>query len=81
MTWTTDHEFDMTVVTVMDDTGTQEDVMVELGEDYVDIKQYNETFEAYDLIQLTPQMMLEILESFKYPEGIFTSEVSKTELS
>ena len=78
--WTSEFEFDNTIITVMDDKGAEEDVTIELGDDYVDIRQYNNTFKAYDLITLTPKMMLEMLEAFKHPEGLWKSEVGKTKL-
>ena len=78
--WTNEFEFDYTVVTVMDDDGKEQDVTVELSTDYVDIRQFNETLGSYDLITLSPKMMLEMLEAFQYPEGMFKSEISKTKL-
>ena len=76
--WTSEFEFDSTIITVMDDNAEQEDVVIELSDDHVDIRQYNETLNKYDLITLSPKMMLEIIESFQHPEGMYQSELSKS---
>ena len=76
--WTNEFEFDITRITVMDDTGGEEDVTVEISVEHVDVRQYNDTFKKYDLITMTPKMMFELIEAFKHPEGLFQSEVSKT---
>ena len=78
--WTSEFEWHTTVITVMDDEGLEEDMVVELSDKHVDIRQFNQTLEKYDLITLTPKMMLEILEAFQYPEGMYQSEISKTKL-
>lgn len=78
--WTSEFEWDTTIITVMDDNAIEEDVVVELTSEHVDIRQFNHTLEKYDLITLTPHMMLEILEAFQHPEGMYQSKVSKTEL-
>ena len=76
--WTNEFEFDITRITVMDDTGGEEDVTVEISVEHVDVRQYNDTLKKYDLITMTPKMMFELIEAFKHPEGLFQSEVSKT---
>ena len=78
--WTSEFEFDSTVITVMDDDAKEEDVTIELSVEHVDIRQFNPHLEKYDLITLSPKMMLEIIESFSHPEGMFSAEVSKTKL-
>ena len=73
-------EFDKTIITVMDDTGAEEDVVVELGDDHVDIRQYSETLGKYDLITMTPKMMFELLEAFNRPTGLFQVELQQDPL-
>lgn len=74
--WTTEHEFDITRITILDDTCSEEDVVIEMGSDHIDIRQYNDTLGKYDLITLTPKMMLEIIEAHQHPEGMYQSSVS-----
>ena len=75
--WTNEFEFDITRVTVMDDKGGENDVVIEMSDDHVDIRQFNDTLEKYDLITLTPKMMFELLEAFSHPEGLFQSELQR----
>lgn len=67
-------EYDKTVITIMDDTGKEEDVVIEIGDEHVDIRQFNETLEKYDLITMSPRMLYEMLEAFNRPEGLFQVE-------
>ena len=73
--WTTEFEGDYTMVTLMDDTGKEEDVVLELSVDHADIRQYNPSMEKYDLITMTPRMLYELIESFSRPEGMFQTEL------
>lgn len=76
--WTSEIGWDTTTITIMDDEGAEEDVVIEMSDKHVDVRQYNETLNKYDLITLTPKMMLEIIESFQHPEGMYQSELNKT---
>ena len=76
--WTSEIGWDITTITIMDDEGAEEDVVIEMSDKHVDIRQYNETLNKYDLITLTPKMMLEIIESFQHPEGMYQSKLSNT---
>ena len=69
--FTNEFLFDSTITTIMDDVGGEQDVTIEIGDDYVDIRQFNEELGKYDLITLTPKMMGELLQSFNHPEGLF----------
>jgi len=69
--WTTEYEFDSTVVTIVDDTAKEQDIILEMGEEHFDLRQYNEFTESYDLITMTPKMLAELLESFSQTEGLF----------
>lgn len=73
--WTNEFEFDRTIITLLDDEGKQEDVEIEMTDEFVDIRQFNDDLGRYDLITLSPKMMLELLEAFKHPAGAFTSEL------
>lgn len=76
--WTSEIGWEITTITIMDDDGVEEDAVIEMSDKHVDIRQYNETLGKYDLITLTPKMMLEIIESFQHPEGMYQSELSKS---
>lgn len=75
--WTNEFEWDTTIITIMDDQGGENDVVIEMSDKHVDIRQFNDTLEKYDLITLTPKMMFEILESFSHPEGMFQSDLQR----
>ena len=72
--FTNEFEFDATFITIMDDEGKEEDVLIEMTDDFIDIRQYNEDLGRYDLITMSPKMLAEMLESFKHPEGLFQTE-------
>ena len=75
--WTNEIEWDITTITVMDDEAGEEDVVIEMSDKHVDIRQFNNTLQKYDLITLTPKMMLELIEAFQHPEGMFMSELRR----
>ncbi|MCW4254933.1 MAG: hypothetical protein N0C84_00545 [Candidatus Thiodiazotropha taylori] len=75
MMWTNEFEFDITTITVIDDDATHEDVIIDLSDEHVDIKQYNEHTGKYDLVTMTPKMMMELLEAFQHPEGMFQMDI------
>ena len=73
--WTTEFEDDLTIITLMDDSGKEEDVVLELSVDHVDIRQYNPQMGKYDLITMRPKMLYELIEAFNRPEGMFQTEL------
>lgn len=75
--FTNEIEFDETVTTIMDDDGAQEDVQIFIDDNEVFIRQYNERYNRYDLIVLSHKMYLELLESRKYPEGLYSTFLKK----
>ena len=72
--WTTEFEDDNTIITILDDKGGEEDVILEMDVDHVDIRQYNPELGYFDMLTLTPKMMFELIEAFQRPEGAFMSE-------
>lgn len=70
-------EFNSTKITIMDDSAQEEDVTIEMSDDHVDIWQFNETLNKYDLITMTPKMLYEMLEAFQHSEGLFSVELHK----
>ena len=75
--WTAEEEFDHTLITVMDETGEKEDLCLRLYPDFIDIFQYNDVLEKYDLITVTNKQFFDMIESLKHPHGMFISEVKK----
>jgi hypothetical protein len=68
-----EHEFDNTTVTILDDSGEQEDVAVILFDDVVYIRQYVEDTELASVVTLTPKMFAELIEAYNRGEGSFVA--------
>jgi hypothetical protein len=66
-----EHEFDNTTVTILDDSGEQEDVAVILFDDIVYIRQYVEDTDLASIITMTPKMFAEMIEAYNRGEGSF----------
>lgn len=66
-----EHEFDNTTITVLDDSGEQEDVAVVLFDDVVYIRQYVEDTDLASVVTLTPKMFAEMIEAYNRGEGSF----------
>ena len=66
-----EHEFDNTTVTVLDDSGEQEDVAVILFDDLVYIRQYVEDTDLASVVTMTPKMFAEMIEAYNRGEGSF----------
>lgn len=68
-----EHEFDNTTITVLDDSGEQEDVAVILFDDVVYIRQYVEDTELASVVTMTPKMFAEMIEAYNRGEGSFVA--------
>ena len=66
-----EHEFDSTTITVLDDSGEQEDVAVILFDNVVYIRQYVEDTELASVVTMTPKMFAEMIEAYNRGEGSF----------
>ena len=66
-----EHEFDNTSITILDDSGEQEDVAVILFDDVVYIRQYVEDTELASVVTMTPKMFAEMIEAYNRGEGSF----------
>ena len=66
-----EHEFDNTTITVLDDSGEQEDVAVILFDDVVYIRQYIEDTDMASVITMSPKMFAEMIEAYNRGEGSF----------
>lgn len=68
-----EHEFDSTSITVLDDSGEQEDVAVILFDDVVYIRQYIEDTDMASVITMSPKMFAEMIEAYNRGEGSFVT--------
>ena len=68
-----EHEFDNTTITVLDDSGEQEDVAVILFDDVVYIRQYVEDTDLASVVTMTPKMFAELIEAYNRGEGSFVA--------
>jgi hypothetical protein len=66
-----EHEFDNTTITVLDDSGEQEDVAVILFDDVIYIRQYVEDTDLASIVTLSPKMFAEMIEAWNCAEGSF----------
>ena len=66
-----EHEFDITTITVLDDSGEEEDVAVILFDDVVYIRQYLADTDAAAIIQLTPKMFTELMAAWNSADGSY----------
>lgn len=74
--FTSEFNFDGTVITLMDEEDNFPDVVVELCDEYVFIKQYND--EDYEeAIIMSVEQWDNLLDALKLPEGTYKTEERK----
>ena len=68
-----EHEFDSTVVTLVDEKGAhlQEDVVINLFEDCITIEQYDERSDRMQKITLSIDMAEDLAAALDLPEGVY----------
>lgn len=71
---TVEHEDMSTVVTVMDEQGTHEDVQLIQDGTTVYIRQFNEDENGYDLIILSPTQFINLYLAQSLPEGTYKAQ-------
>lgn len=69
MTFTIEHVFAESVVTVLDDTGQLEDIEWILDEKGVFVRQWNQEYERYEVVEMSNQQLREALTALGLPEG------------
>jgi hypothetical protein len=74
MTFTVEHVFKESIVTVLDDTGRLEDVEWMFDEEGLFVRQWNNETENYDLIEMTNDQFRELLTALGLPEGTYTAK-------
>ncbi len=73
MTFSVEHNFDETVITLMDDAAELEDVKIYFTDDGVDLLQvvYMENLEVFNGITLSHEMLQDLLTAYQSPEGVY----------
>tara|TARA_B100000683_G_C12138836_1_gene410857 strand:- start:255 stop:494 length:240 start_codon:yes stop_codon:yes gene_type:complete len=69
--YTVEYEHDTFEIVVLDDSGYEDDLRVEIESDAVFISQFNSVLNEEMSIRITPQMWDELLSAVKSPEGAY----------
>ena len=75
-----EHEFDATVITLVDDGGTplQEDVVVNAFEECVTIEQYDPRSDSMQKITLSMAQLRDLGAALNLPEGVYSIAQTST---
>ena len=85
--WTSEYIDDKIIVTILDDSGLEADLKIEMIEDKVIFRQYCEIDDEledllgagdgiYDEICITADQFNELIEAMKRPEGVFVRRMN-----
>lgn len=71
--FTIEHEFDSTVITLVDDGSAplQEDVVVNSFAECVTIEQYDPRSDKVVLVTLSPEQLRDLAAALELPEGVY----------
>jgi len=74
--FTIEHEFDATIITLVDDVSAQreEDVKIALSEDGVVAEQFDEATGEVKRITISPAQLSDLLASVNLPEGAYSKK-------
>lgn len=75
--FTVEMDLDEIEITVLDDTGTHEDVKVFSYDEVVYIRQFNEEKNKWDLVSMTPSMYVELMEAWGSGEGSYVTNLER----
>lgn len=75
--FTVEMDHDEIEITVLDDRDRFEDVKVFSYDDIVYIRQFNEQYNKWDLIQMTPEMYVELMTAYHKPSGAYLTEIKR----
>ena len=78
--FTIEHEFDATVVTLVDEGSTplQEDVIVQAFEDCIVVEQYDPRFDRTNRITLSLEQVRDLGAALDLPEGVYALRQEET---
>jgi hypothetical protein len=71
LSFTVEHQFRETVVTLLDQSGQLEDVEVLLDSEGVFVRQWNEDLDRYEVVEFTNNQFKELLTALGLPEGMY----------
>lgn len=69
--FTTEIDYDCTVITTLDETGSYEDVEVVIDDTTVFIAQYVEYTNSRQVLELSYQQLIDIVTALDLPEGAY----------
>lgn len=72
--YTVEFEHDETCITILDDYGYNEDLIINAFSDIVYIRQYDETTDRIKTIAISPKMWEELINAMASPEGAYRME-------
>lgn len=75
--FTNEVEFDTIITTILDESADFEDVQIIYNDTSIYVRQFNNESGDYDLVQFTPLMFAEFMESYKQAQGAFRVEFPK----
>ena len=75
--FTVEMDHDEIEITVLDDRDGFEDVKVFSYEDIVYIRQFNEQYNKWDLIQMTPEMYVALMTAYHKPSGAYLTHIKR----
>ena len=79
--FTIEHEFDSTLITIVDDGDAplQEDVIINAFEECVTVEQYDARLDSVQKITLSMAQLRDLAAAMNLPEGSYTLRPSKTD--
>ena len=72
--FTVEMEHDETAVTLLDNENNHEDVIFNIFDDIVYIRQWDDLAECFNVIVLSPEMFDEFISALASPEGSYTTK-------
>ena len=75
--FTVEMDHDEIEITVLDDKDRFEDVKVFSYYEIVYIRQFNEQYNKWDLIQMTPEMYVELMTAYHKPSGAYLTDIKR----
>lgn len=73
--FTVEMDHDETLVTILDDEGHYEDIVFNIFDDIVYIRQWDEFAETFSAIAMSPEMFDQILLALNSSEGAYTVNI------
>tara|TARA_R110001606_G_scaffold365889_1_gene520864 strand:- start:82 stop:312 length:231 start_codon:yes stop_codon:yes gene_type:complete len=68
--FTNEFEYDLTTITVMDETGLYDDLIIDAFDDVVYIRQYDNELEIQTILEISTNMFNDLINAIHSPEGM-----------